>query len=80
MIRDTASQDTAIVRPAGRRRLAVAATVAAVVALGAWSVPQARRLLGASASVSVERLGLDEVARGPFVRDIQAEGRHPCSA
>ena len=75
MIRDTSSQDTAIVRPAGRRRLVVVAAVLAVVALGAWSVPQARRLFGVAGSVSVERLGLDDVARGPFVRDIQAEGR-----
>jgi HlyD family secretion protein len=75
MIRDTSSQDTAIVRPVGRRRLAVVAAVVAVVALGAWSVPQARRLFGVSGSVSVDRLGLDDVARGPFVRDIQAEGR-----
>jgi HlyD family secretion protein len=75
MIRDTSSQDTAIARPAGRRRLAIAAGVAAVLALAAWSVPQARHLLGTGGSVSQERLGLDDVSRGPFVRDIQAEGR-----
>ena len=75
MIRDTSSQDTAIVRPKGRRRLAVVAAVAAAIALAAWSLPQARRLMGSGSSVSVERLGLDDVSRGPFVRDIQAEGR-----
>jgi HlyD family secretion protein len=76
MIRDTSSQDTVIARPARqRRRLIVAAAVAAVVALTAWSVPQARRLLSTGGSVSLERLGLDDASRGPFVRDIQAEGR-----
>jgi HlyD family secretion protein len=75
MIPDTSSQDTAIARPPGRRRLAIAAGVVAVVALAAWSVPQARHLLGTGGSVSLERLGLDDVTRGPFVRDIQAEGR-----
>ena len=75
MIRDTSSQDTAIVRPKGRRRLAVVAAVAAAIALAAWSLPQARRLMGSGSSVSVERLGLDDASRGPFVRDIQAEGR-----
>jgi len=75
MIRDTSSQDTAIVRPPGRRRLGVVAAIVAAVALTAWSLPQARRLWGSGSSVSVERLGLAEVSRGPFVRDIQAEGR-----
>ncbi len=75
MIRDTSSQDTAIARPKGRRRLVVGVAVVAVLALAAWSLPQARRLLGTNSSVSVERLGLDDVSRGPFVRDIQAEGR-----
>ena len=75
MIRDTSSQDTAIVRPKGRRRLAVGAAIVAAIALAAWSLPQARRLIGTGSSVSVERLGLDDVSRGPFVRDIEAEGR-----
>ncbi|MEO5687054.1 MAG: HlyD family efflux transporter periplasmic adaptor subunit [Burkholderiaceae bacterium] len=75
MIRDTSSQDTVLARPAGKRRLVVAAAVVAVLALTAWSVPQARHLFAASGSVSAERLGLDDVTRGPFVRDIQAEGR-----
>jgi HlyD family secretion protein len=75
MIRDTSSQDTVIARPKGRRRLGVGAAVVAVLALAAWSLPQARHLLGTGTSVSLERLSLDDVARGPFVRDIQAEGR-----
>ena len=75
MIRDTSSQDTVIARPKGRRRLLVGVAVVAALALAAWSLPQARRLLDTNSSVSVERLGLDDVGRGPFVRDIQAEGR-----
>ncbi len=75
MIRDTSSQDTVIARPKGRRRLAVGAAVVAAIALTAWSLPQARRLLGTNSSVSIDRLGLDDVGRGPFVRDIQSEGR-----
>jgi HlyD family secretion protein len=75
MIRDTSSQDTAIARPPRRKRLVVVAAVAGALALAAWSLPQARRLVGTDHSVSVERLGLDDVTRGPFVRDIQAEGR-----
>ena len=75
MIRDTSSQDTAIARPKGRRRVAIVAAVVAAIALTAWSLPQARRLMGTGSSVSIERLGLDDVTRGPFVRDIQAEGR-----
>ena len=75
MIRDTSSQDTVLARPRGRRRLAGAAAVVALVALGAFSLPHARRVLGTAGSVSLDRLGLDDVSRGPFVRDIQAEGR-----
>ena len=75
MIRDTSSQDTVIARPPRRRRLMAVAGAAAVLALGAWSLPHARQMLGTGGSVSVERLGLDDVSRGPFVRDIQAEGR-----
>ena len=75
MIRDTSSQDTVLVRPKGRRRLAIVAAIVAAIALTAWSLPQARRLWGTGSSVSVERLSLDDVSRGPFVRDIQAEGR-----
>ncbi len=75
MIRDTSSQDTVIARPPRRRRLMAVAGAAAVLALGAWSLPHASQMLGTGGSVSVERLGLDDVSRGPFVRDIQAEGR-----
>ena len=75
MIPDTSRQDTVIVRPQGRRRVALAAAAVAALALCAWSLPQARHLFSSGGSVSVDRLSLDDVTRGPFVRDIQAEGR-----
>ena len=75
MIRDTSSQDIPIARPRANRRIGLIAAAVALVALSAWALPQARHLLDTNASVSVERLGLDDVSRGPFVRDIQAEGR-----
>ncbi|MFL6628932.1 MAG: efflux RND transporter periplasmic adaptor subunit [Vitreoscilla sp.] len=75
MIRDTSSQDTPIARPKAKRRAGLVAVAVAVVALGAWALPQARGLLATGSSVSAERLAFDEVARGPFVRDIQAEGK-----
>jgi HlyD family secretion protein len=75
MIRDTSSQDTPIARPKTKRRAGLVAVAVAGVALGAWALPQARGLLATGSSVSAERLAFDEVARGPFVRDIQAEGK-----
>ena len=75
MIRDTASQDRPLVRSPRRPRLVLAATLAAVLAVAAWGVPQARRLLATPGSVSAERLAIAEVTRGPFVRDIDAEGQ-----
>jgi HlyD family secretion protein len=75
MIRDTSSQDTPIARPRAQRRTGLVAAAVAVAALGAWALPSARGLLAAGSSVSAERLAFDDVARGPFVRDIQAEGK-----
>jgi len=75
MIRDTSQQDTVIARPRTRRRVVIGALVLAALALCAWTLPQARHLIAGGSSVSLERLSLDDVARGPFVRDIQAEGR-----
>jgi len=75
MIRDTSSQDIPIARPKAKRRAGLVAAAVAVVALGAWALPQARGLLATGSSVSAERLAFDDVARGPFVRDIQAEGK-----
>ena len=76
MIRDTSSQDRPIAHLPRRRRLVAAGlVVVAVGALAAFALPQARRLAGTATSISADRLGIDEVARGPFVRDIHAEGK-----
>jgi HlyD family secretion protein len=74
-IKDTSSQDRVItprVDPGRRVKRVVVAVV--VVALVAWIAPSAWRLFGAGRSVSAARLQLATVARGPFVRDIAAEG------
>ena len=75
MIRDTSSQDRPLAPSKRGRRLVFAGIAIAVVALVAAGAPQARRLLGAPNSVGADRLGIDEVSRGPFVRDVQAEGK-----
>ena len=46
-----------------------------VVVLLAWLAPGIGRLFSASASVSSSRLAFATVERGPFVRDIAAEGK-----
>ncbi len=75
MIRDTAEQDQTIKPRKGRRRLAwlvVAIVAIALLVIGARPVS---RLLSASTSVSAARLVFATVERGPFTRDIAAEGR-----
>jgi len=78
MIRDTSSQDRPLAHDApGRRRLAIAAGVAAVVAVSAAALPAARRVftMPGATSVRLDRLAIGIVERGPFLRDIQAEGQ-----
>lgn len=75
-IRDTSATDTVIEKKPNRRRrmilIAVAVTVLIVLAL---LVPSIKRMLSADASVSASRISIATVERGPFVRDIAAEGR-----
>ena len=75
-IRDTAGQDQVMAtpsRPAGRKRIAIAATSAAVVvALGGWV---ASGWLSGARSFDASRLRIAEVTRGDLVRDLSAEGR-----
>jgi HlyD family secretion protein len=76
MIRDTSAQDRLIkVQPSRKKKLLwIGGGVAAVIAL-AFVMPGISRLFSADASVSASRLAFATVERGPFVRDIAAEGQ-----
>lgn len=75
-IRDTSGQDQVMAtpfRPGRRRRIAIAATSAAVVlALGGWV---ASSWLSGDRSFDASRLRIASVTRGDLVRDLSAEGR-----
>ena len=76
MIRDTSAQDRMVeVKPNRKRRLILLGAGVLVLALLAWLAPGIGRLFSASASVSSSRLDFATVERGPFVRDIAAEGK-----
>jgi HlyD family secretion protein len=76
MIRDTAAQDRLVeVKPKRRRNLILAGIGVVVIVLLALAAPSIKRMLSAEASVSASRLAFSTVERGPFVRDIAAEGR-----
>ncbi|HTV87000.1 MAG TPA: efflux RND transporter periplasmic adaptor subunit [Dyella sp.] len=76
MIRDTSAQDRLIqIKPSRKKKaLWIGGGVAAVIAL-ALVLPGISRLFSADASVSASRLAFATVERGPFVRDIAAEGQ-----
>lgn len=76
MIRDTSAQDRLVeVKSNRKRRFALIGVGIAVVAGLAIAMPGAMRLFSADASVSASRLAFATVTRGPFVRDIAAEGK-----
>ncbi|HJU25113.1 MAG TPA: efflux RND transporter periplasmic adaptor subunit [Rhodanobacteraceae bacterium] len=75
-IRDTSAQDRLIERkPSKRKRVLLIGGGVAVLVVLALLVPTVKRLLSADASVSASRISIATVERGPFVRDIAAEGR-----
>jgi HlyD family secretion protein len=75
-IRDTSAQDRIIEKHVSKKKLAIFAGIGvAVLILLAWLVPGALRLFSAGSSVSASRLQVATVERGPFVRDIAADGR-----
>jgi HlyD family secretion protein len=76
MIRDTSAQDRLVaVAPSRKRKLILAGgAVAVLVAIG-FSVPKIATMFSADTSVSASRLTFATVTRGPFVRDIAAEGK-----
>jgi HlyD family secretion protein len=76
MFRDTTLQDRPLAEMPFLRRHRLKLIVAAgVLALMAVAVPQFMRLSGARASVSLSRISIATVERGPFVRDFAADGR-----
>ncbi|MGC1547482.1 MAG: efflux RND transporter periplasmic adaptor subunit [Rhodanobacter sp.] len=76
MIRDTSAQDRMVeVKSNPKRRwMLIGGGIAALVVL-ALVAPSIMRLFSADASVSASRLAFATVERGPFVRDIAAEGK-----
>lgn len=75
-IRDTSAQDRIIEKRVSKKKLGILAAIGVVVlALLIWLVPGAVRLFSAGSSVSASRLQIASVERGPFVRDIAADGR-----
>jgi HlyD family secretion protein len=76
MIRDTSAQDRLVeVKPNRKRRLLLVGIGVAVLVAGGLALPGVMRLFSADASVSASRLSFATVQRGPFVRDIAAEGK-----
>jgi HlyD family secretion protein len=74
-IKDTSSQDRVITpRVDGKRRAMQVGIAVVAIVLIAWIAPSAWRLFAAGRSVSAARLQIATVERGPFVRDIAAEG------
>jgi HlyD family secretion protein len=75
-IRDTSAQDRIIQKHVSKKKLGIFAALGVLVLiLLVWLVPGAVRLFSAGASVSASRLQIATVERGPFVRDIAADGR-----
>ena len=76
MIRDTSAQDRIVeVKPNRKRRLLFIGGGVALLVVLALAMPSIFRLFSADASVSASRLAFANVERGPFVRDIAAEGK-----
>ncbi|MCP1373523.1 efflux RND transporter periplasmic adaptor subunit [Dyella lutea] len=76
MIRDTSAQDRLVeVKSNRKRRVLLIGAGVAVVAVLALAMPGVMRMFSADASVSASRLAFATVTRGPFVRDIAAEGK-----
>ncbi len=76
MIRDTSAQHRMVeVKPNRERRLLLIGGAMALLAVLAFAMPGMLRLFFADASVSAPRLAFATVERGPFVRDIAADGK-----
>lgn len=75
-IRDTSATDRLVeIKPNRKRRAILIGAGVVVLVLLVWLVPGALRLFSAGASISGSRLEFATVQRGPFVRDIAADGK-----
>jgi HlyD family secretion protein len=77
MIRDTSGQDRVLTPPPvspRRKQLLIGGGIGAALLL-ALAVPTLGRWLGASQSISAERVRVAEVHRGTLVRDVAVQGR-----
>jgi HlyD family secretion protein len=75
MIKDTSATDRLIETHPKRRRLIWIGGIVVVLVLIGLLIPGIRHMMSASSSVSASRLSFATVERGPFVRDIAADGR-----
>jgi len=77
MIRDTSATDRLVEVGSNRKRKLIVYIGAgvAVVAVLAFALPHVATMFSADSSVSASRLSFATVSRGPFVRDIAAEGK-----
>ena len=78
MFRDTSAQDRPLAPAAvwrQRRTLWAAGAGVAVIALLVWGWPALSRGWSTQTSVSLSRLSVAEVARGPLTRDVAGEGK-----
>jgi HlyD family secretion protein len=74
-IRDTSAQDKPLPQRPMRRHLPWVLALAFALAGLVLAWPSIRRDFSADSSVSIDRLVIATVERGPFVRDLAAEGR-----
>jgi HlyD family secretion protein len=74
-IRDTAAQDRPLAPPRRHPRIVWWAIAALALTGAALAWPSVQRRLSVGESVSASRLVIAPVERGPFVRDLAAEGR-----
>jgi HlyD family secretion protein len=76
MIRDTSATDRLVEVGSNRNRklIYIGAGIAVVAAL-VFAAPHVATMFSADSSVSASRLSFATVSRGPFVRDIAAEGK-----
>lgn len=75
-IAEPSAQDVTIEKGGnGKRMLAIAGVLVALVLFSVWAVPTVQRWAGASVTVPLDRLRLATVTVDDLVRDVSAQGR-----